>query len=68
MKKFKTLPAAMIPVRVNAKTTIMVKPGDDPQEAIDRFNNSISRGRTYYSDRQRLNTAERRRKRKEGVS
>jgi hypothetical protein len=58
MRKIQVKNTATIPVKITDKLTIMIKPGDDPEEARQRFLGNIDRVKQHYSDRQRLNTAE----------
>lgn len=45
----------LITVKVDNRTHIYIKPGQDPQAAIDRFHKSLAGTKSYYSDRARVN-------------
>jgi hypothetical protein len=67
LKRMKTrkISEALVPVKVNSKTTIMVPAGTDPQAAIDRFNGRIASDQEFYTNRQRMCGAERLKSKKE---
>lgn len=61
MRKLNVQNTATIPVKINDKLTIYIRPGEDPEAARQRFLDNIDRAKQHYSDRQKLNTAETRR-------
>jgi hypothetical protein len=54
MKRLKTKePGLSIPVKLDSKTTIMIKAGEDPAEAIARYREATKRATEFLSLRQK---------------